>query len=228
MLQASVNYSSPQPRTIASLNAAEGQAWGHVDEEESVNDSSEAEARRSVWSQVCADHYQPGLDFARRRVENLDDALDMVQDAVVRLLKYLPDPKLIKVRQNYWLKTIQNSCIDQLRQRQLSGTTAVPLETAHDDDDDETLLFDIPDPGRGPEMSALINEETERLLTELEFHCADFAMRERNLLALHLQGFSNNEIANVCDESVNLIRADMNALLAKIRYRVQHAKRKPT
>lgn len=51
---------------------------------------------------------------------------------------------------------------------------------------------------------------------------ADLTKREKNLLALHLQGLSNDQIASALSEDVKITRVDMNAVVAKIRYRLQH------
>jgi RNA polymerase sigma factor (sigma-70 family) len=186
------------------------------------NVNSEAENRRTVWSQVCADYYQPALNFARRRAGNLDDASDIVQDCAVRLLRLLPDHKHINDRRNYWLKIVSNLCNEHLTQRRLAAARTVSLDMPPDDDD-PVLAFDPPNPGRDPEMNAQINEETERLLTGLESHCHDLTERERAMLALRLQCSSNEQIASAWGEDLKVIRVDMNAILAKIRYRVQHA-----
>jgi DNA-directed RNA polymerase specialized sigma24 family protein len=187
------------------------------------NVNSETENRRAVWSQVCTDYYQLALDFARRRVGNSDAAFGVVQDSTVRLLRFLPDHKHINDRRNYWFKTVSNLCNDLLTERKLAAARTVSLDTPPDDDD-VGLAYEPTDPGRDPEMNAQINEETEILLAELESHCNDLTKRECALLSLRLQCFSNEQIASAWGEDLNVIRADMNAILAKIRYRVLHAK----
>src|SRR5207302_813734 len=117
--------------------------------------------------------YRPALDFARRRVGNSDDACRIVQDSTVRLLRLLPDHNRIDDRRNYWIKTVSNQCNELIQQR-LAAARTVSLDAPPNDYDfDGVLPLDLPDCRRSPEMNAQINEETERLLSALEFHCRD-------------------------------------------------------
>jgi len=61
----------------------------------------------------------------------------------------------------------------------------------------------------------------------LEESSAGLTERETKLLKLHLEGWTNGEIASAWGANLGRIRVDVNALMAKIRYRVQHQKRKP-
>jgi RNA polymerase sigma factor (sigma-70 family) len=188
-----------------------------------LNPGQEAEMRRAIWAQVCVDYYQPALDFARRRLGNSDDAFVVVQDSTVRLLRLIPNPDRIADRRNYWIKTVQNQCNDLLRQRIRAAARTVSLDTpVSDDDDNESPPLDPPDRSRGPQMDAEINEKTENLLRELESHCDGLTKREKDLLALHLRGLSNDQIASAWRDDVKIIRVDMNAVLVKIRYRLKH------
>src|SRR5882672_11459358 len=95
MTQTNVNLSV---RHTVAIQAAAGRAWGYAREQydnEFANDDSDADTRRTFWSQVCADYYQRALDLARRRVGNSEDAFEIVQDSAVRLLRFLPDHKRI-------------------------------------------------------------------------------------------------------------------------------------
>lgn len=47
--------------------------------------------------------------------------------------------------------------------------------------------------------------------------------RETDLLALHLQGITNYEIASRLAEDVKVVRSDLNALIMKVRYRLNRA-----
>jgi DNA-directed RNA polymerase specialized sigma24 family protein len=193
-----------------------------------LNNDPEVEMRRGVWEQVCTDYYKPALDFARGRVWNSDEAQAVVHDSTVRLLRLLPDPRRIDDRRNYWIKVVQNQCNDLLKRQILAAARTVSLDTplgGGNGDDDDLPPYDPPDHDRGPAMNAEINEQTEILLRELEFHCADLSEREVSLLALRLQGLDNDQIANAWGEDVKVIRADMNAVMAKIRYRLQHRER---
>jgi RNA polymerase sigma factor (sigma-70 family) len=183
----------------------------------------DAEMRRDFWARFCTNYYQPGVNFARWRVGNIEEACDVVHDSVVRVLRLLPDPDRIGDQKNYWLKIIQNRCYELLRKRNMEAARTVSRDTpSKNGDGEEVLPPDPADPNRDPEMNARINEENELLLSELEMHCADLTKRERDLLALRFPGYTNAEIAKMWGEEVKVIRADMNAVMAKIRYRLQH------
>jgi len=180
--------------------------------------------RYNDWEPTYRKTYEGGKRLARRRlpVEELNDFEDKVQDAFVRLLERAPDPSEIDDPKNYALKAVQNVCIDRCNCRsRLKAENCVPLDALNNDDNEQPLL-ELADPGRDPAMNAEINEKNEMLLRELKFHCSDLTKREKDLLALYLQGLSNDQIASAWGEDVKIIRVDMNALLAKVRYRLQH------
>lgn len=180
------------------------------------------------WDQTYRNTYERGKRLARRRlpIEELNDIEDKLHDAYVRLLERIPDPSEIEDPENYALKAVQNVCIDRYNCRsRLKAEDCVPLDAPKSDKNEQSLV-QLPDPGRGPDMNAEINEENEILLRKLNFHCADLTKREKDLLALHLQGLSNDQIAIAWCEDVKNIRVEMNALVAKIRYRLQHGQGK--
>lgn len=186
----------------------------------------EMERHRAVWAQVCTNYYQPALDIARRRVGNTDDAHDAVQNATLRLLRLLPNPGRISDRKNYFFKTVQNQCNELLRKRINAANRTISRDTPPNDNDNGGLPPETPDSGRDPEVDAKIKEQNERMLNILKSHCADLTPREKQLLIRYLQGYTNAEIAKERGEDVKIIRVEMNALLAKLRYRVQHRKNK--
>jgi DNA-binding NarL/FixJ family response regulator len=82
-------------------------------------------------------------------------------------------------------------------------------------------MMELLDPGRGPEKDAEIKTDNEKLERALAIHSRDFDRREKTLLMLYLQGLGNEQIARIWNENVKVIRVDMNAMLAKLRYRVK-------
>jgi RNA polymerase sigma factor (sigma-70 family) len=189
-----------------------------------VSHVPEVEMRHDFWARFCTDHYQPSVNFAHGRVGNIEDAYDIVQSSAERVLRLLPDPNRIGDQKNYWIKIIQNQCYDLLRKRKVETTRTISRDTpSKNDDGEEVLSLDPVDPNRDPEVNALINEENELLLRALEMHSADLTEREKTLLALRFAGYTNAEIAKMWGEDVNVIRVDMNAVMAKIRYRILHS-----
>jgi len=185
--------------------------------------SSEIERRRAIWAQLCTFYYQPALNLARRRVGNTGDAYDVVQESTMRLLRLSPNPSRISDRKNYFFKVVQNQCYELLRKRINEANRTISRDTRSNDEDRARLTREVRDGNRDPEMDAKIKEENEKLTSILKSRSADLTLREKKLLILHLQGFTNAEIANEWGEDVKVIRVEMNALLAKIRHRVQHS-----
>ena len=83
----------------------------------------------------------------------------------------------------------------------------------------------IPDPKRGPELDAQVKEENEEYARNLELQCADLSDRVKELLRLHVDGYTNEEIAAKTGEDVKVIRVDLNAVRNKVRYRLRFKKR---
>ena len=159
-------------------------------------------------------------------VQDKADAEDIYQKAMLKAFKI--DPNLIDDKVNYLIKIVQNLCYDRhTRPWRLSPALTVPLDGPHNEENEEQLPMQIPDPKRGPALDAEVKEQHERYLRTLALHCTDLIPRERELLRLHLCGYTNEEIAATWSEDVKVIRADMNAVIAKIRYRVQFKKRTP-
>jgi RNA polymerase sigma-70 factor (ECF subfamily) len=193
----------------------------------SENRKNSAQVGRKDWASTYTNSYPRAAKLARRRspIEEPDDVEDRIQDAFVRLLERRPDAEALEKPESYVLKTVQNVCFDRCKRRsRLRAENTVYLD-AQNADKDERSMMELPDPRRGPEMDAEIKIDNERLLRILAEHCRDLTRRERDLLVLHLQGFTNEEIASAWGEDVKVIRADMNAVLAKIRYRLQHRER---
>ena len=187
-----------------------------------------AEIGRKDLGSIYTNSYPRATNLSRRRspIEELDNAEDLVQDAWVNVLIRRPDVEGLEKPESSVLKAVQNVCFDRYNRRsRLRAENTVYLD-AQKADEDERPMMELPDPRRGPEMDAEIKIDNERLLRILAAHCRDLTKRERDLLALHLQGYTNEEIASAWGEDVKVIRTDMNAVLAKVRYRLQHRQAK--
>ena len=93
--------------------------------------------------------------------------------------------------------------------------------------DNEDWFMQLLDPKRDPQLNTEINEQNERYLRRLKTGSADLTEREKHLFLSHLRGYTNEEIASAWREDIKVIRKEMNAVIAKIRYRLQRKKRKP-
>lgn len=181
------------------------------------------------WTNFCEDDHARAqlIAFARRLLpdEEKDKAEDTVQDAFCRVLIYT-DPARIDDKLNFVYKAIQNLCFDIYRGPRLLPANIECLDAPRNYEKEEWYM-QLRDLGRDPELNAEINEQVEDYMRRLEESCADLTERETRLLKLHLDGWTNEEIASAWGEDIKVVRADVNAIMAKIRYRVQHKKPKP-
>jgi RNA polymerase sigma factor (sigma-70 family) len=138
---------------------------------------------------------------------------DLLHDSFVRRLEQGSEAEPIRKPKSYYKRVITHGRIDRLKRKSRNN---ISLDELTNDDPAKELV----DPRRNPEMQAEFNEKIERYRRMLKIACRDLTKRERELLALHLQGFSNKEIANHLGESLKAIRHDINAIMAKIRYRL--------
>lgn len=153
-------------------------------------------------------------------VQDKADAEDIFQQAILKVLNI--DPNRIDDKVNYLLKTVQHLCYDRhKRPWRLSPANTVILDATPNEDNDQERAMQIRDPKRGPMLDAEIKEQNANYLRSLALHSTDLGTREKELLKMHLCGFDNNEIATAWGEDVKVIRAEMNAVIAKIRYRVR-------
>ena len=179
----------------------------------------------SVWNEVFEKLRKPMIVFAELRLPTQDkvDAEDIYQQAMLKAFKI--DPNRIDDKVNYLKKIVQNLCYDRhKRPWRLSPALTVLLDAQHNEENEELLPMQIPDSKRGPALDAEVKEQNEKYLRTLALHCTDLTEREKELLRLHLCGYTNKEITARKDEDVKTIRADMNAVMAKIRYRVRFMK----
>ena len=82
-----------------------------------------------------------------------------------------------------------------------------------------------PDPGFNPE----VNEErieNKRLRRIVRVCSQKLTNREKALFLSHLRGYSNEEIAEAWGEDIKVIRKEMNAVIAKMRYRCRRENKK--
>lgn len=176
------------------------------------------------WDQLHQDKYPQMVNLAGRRlpIEERYSDEDIVQDAYVRLLQRHPDPGDLTDPKNFYLRTIQNLSFDRGKSRSRLRRENVVSIDALRSEEEKGMAYELADPGRGPAMDAEIKIDNEKYRRTLDSLSEDFTDREKALLALHLEGYTSEEIASMWGEDVKVIRVDKNAVLAKIRYRAQH------
>lgn len=161
------------------------------------------------WAQALEDAHERLTSYARRLANGkVYDAEDLVQETACRALTYAPDPVGIRNPAYYLLRTMRNVWIDKWARERPENVE--PLDG----------LLSGP---RHPKVDPVAQQklETRELREEINAGLGQLTDRERLLLKLHLQGYKNQDIADSLHEDVRITRADLNAVRAKVRYRLK-------
>lgn len=140
------------------------------------------------------------------------EAEDLVQDTFVRIFYYSPDPGRIANPEGYLKRTLRNLWNDKLR-------TFLEMKIQSiDEEDNEALLNQLP-PVQ-PEVMKLLDNE----LFQERLRIAQNGLKpqEKTIFKLFLKGYKCNEIAAKINEDVYKVKFMLNAVRAKIRYRIKN------
>ncbi len=154
-------------------------------------------------------------NFIRRRVANIDEAEDILQDVFYELVEATRLMKPIEQVSAWLFRVARNRITDLFRKRRLDTSPSRPTAVA---DDGEVLLFEdlLPSPEAGPEAAyarAVLLEELEAALDELPEE------QREAFIAHEFEGRSFKDLAT--ETGVNV-----NTLLARKHYAVVHLRRR--
>jgi RNA polymerase sigma factor (sigma-70 family) len=176
----------------------------------------EAHDRNNVfWMNAYQDYFNRLCSRARRLLTNGNptEAEDVVSEAFLRAMSYVEHPELIVNLFAYLWITAKHVLIAKRRKENSVNMKAL-----------DELLSTSQHPTVEPQaLRILENKEFEDAISAGQ---GPLTSRERRLLKLHLQGYNCDEIATKLDEDVRLTRSDLNAVRAKVRYRLMRAKAK--
>lgn len=169
----------------------------------------------AFWAAAYVEHYKRLYAMARRLLTggNHAEAEDAVSEAFVRAMTYAKDPEAIANLFAYLWITVKRVWISKCRKE-----GALNMESL-----DELLAT-----GQHPmvDAQALRILETMEFEKALEVRSGPLTPRENQLLELHLRGYSCDEMALLLGEDVRLVRSDLNAVRAKVRYRLTKGRAK--
>jgi RNA polymerase sigma-70 factor, ECF subfamily len=169
----------------------------------------------ATWESFCLLSYGKLLARARKLTNgDVDKAGDLVQETILRILSYPPILADIKEPLAYLFRIMRNAWVDQARRM-----IGIHLESL---DDPLNVELHKKLPVVQPEVQR--NLENKELLEAIKRLRGGLSPREKRLLKLIVEGKEREEIAHIVGEDVRIIRADWNALMAKLRYRAQKAK----
>jgi RNA polymerase sigma-70 factor (ECF subfamily) len=120
--------------------------------------------RIAVFLEVAEHDRQKLLWIARHITRDCSDAEDIVQDALLKAFKYLPQFRGDSQMGTWLCAIVKNAGRQWLRERK--GKVFLSLENVRNPDDDPMVL-DIVDPGRNPEQACAQRELSNLLLTEV-------------------------------------------------------------
>jgi RNA polymerase sigma factor (sigma-70 family) len=155
-------------------------------------------------------------DFIRRRVPDLRDAEDILQDVFYELVE--ANRLLMPIEHvNGWLfRVARNRIIDFFRKKKAERFS----DTAAADEDDERLPLEevLPSPDAGPEALYARNV----LLEELELAIGELPEEQREVFVAHeMEGRSFKEIAAKTGVSVNTLLSRKHYAVRRLRERLQ-------
>jgi RNA polymerase sigma-70 factor (ECF subfamily) len=153
-------------------------------------------------------HLDAAYNLARWLTRNDHDASDVVQDALVRALRYFASFKGEQARP-WLLQTVRHTCYDWLRQNRPSEVVAL--------DDAEDAWREVPAPA-AEEPQALAVRNAERAQVNWALNNLPVALREV-LVLRELEDLSYKEIARIVDIPVGTVMSRLargRELLRKI------------
>ncbi|MFQ5423165.1 MAG: RNA polymerase sigma factor [Phycisphaerae bacterium] len=155
----------------------------------------------TAFDRLIEVHQRRAVAVAYRLLGNIDDAMDVCQDAFVRAfrsLATLADP----ARFGGWLmRIVSNRALNYRRDRRRT----VSLSTGNDDPGvDENTLADRPEHGSNPAEGRLLTAETEQAVSKAIEQLPD---RQRLALVLFaIEGLPQKEVAEILECSVEVVK----------------------
>jgi RNA polymerase sigma factor (sigma-70 family) len=168
---------------------------------------------QAFWAAAYENHFDR-LCSRARRLTNGDaaEAEDLVGEAFLRAIMYVKHPEdIVNLFAYLWTTARRVLIVKRMRD------SALPTES----------LDAMIEAGREPK----VEPEVFRVLERKELEAAmtvgqgPLTSREKQLLRLHLLGYACGEIAARMGEDVRVTRTDLNAVRAKVRYRLSCMKK---
>jgi RNA polymerase sigma-70 factor (ECF subfamily) len=178
--------------------------------------------RCEYWNALFAEYYSHLMSFSVRLTGDPDDAEDLVQEVVCRVLKYVDRAAAseqswmnLKSPAAYLRTVARHIHVDREKQRRYS-------QISLDDDDVEGLHHQLVDYSTS---DAIVNRVYyEELMRSLPLRVFLAGLSGYELKLLHLNSVEEmtvREIAKELDEDASLIRYHLQKVHAKVRYRAR-------
>ena len=148
-------------------------------------------------SAVVLPHLDAACNLARWIMGNVEDAEDVVQEAMVRALTYFPSFRGRNARA-WLLQIVRNTAYSALRARR--GLRLVPFAQETGGDDDPGV--ELADPGDDPEVALIRARDRRQLDTLIER--LPLGLRE-TLVMRELEELSYREIAQITEVPIGTV-----------------------
>ena|SRR5579871_472408 len=157
--------------------------------------------------------------FVRRRIDNLADADDIVQEALFELVAAVSLAEPIENVTAWLMRVARNRIIDRYRSR---AQEALALrEPAANDEEPERLFGEVPDPAGLSADDPEAAYERSFLLQELAAALAELPVEQRDVFVAHeLDGRSFKELAASSAESINTLLGRKHLAVLHLRRRL--------
>jgi RNA polymerase sigma factor (sigma-70 family) len=165
-------------------------------------------------SQVIERERRRLFHFIRKRVEDEQDAEDILQDVFFELIEAYRLMKPIEQAGAWLFRVARNQIIDRFRKKKVEALTDAPRD---DDEDDARVLEDLlPSPDAGPDAMYARGV----LLDELDAALEELPEPQREVFVAHeIDGRSFKQLAGETGLSIN-------TLLSRKRYAILHLRRR--
>ncbi len=190
----------PDTSALSGCNGLE-EIFGPVSAADTESWQDAWDGKLAAFLQVVQQRRAQLLRLAQRFAISRDGAEDIVQEALLKAFKHLPQFRG-ESQMSTWLGVIVlNAGREWVRKRK--GRVFLPLEYVRNEDDDP-IVFDLPDPGRDPEQSCEHREMEKILLSEID---KLNSVSKRPIQMCALDGFSHLEAANALGVNVFTIKS---------------------
>lgn len=167
-----------------------------------------------LWTRIYVDNFGRLHAQVLNRLTkgNVADAEDVASEAFCRLMRYLPHPEAIDNITGYLWAAAKNVWFDRFKKVDPDSFVSF------DDLNNEPMSL----PVQATVQQTLEDEESRRVLKDKVLKAPGKLLpREKQLLKLRFEGKDCQETADFLGEDVRIIKYEMNALKAKLSYRIK-------
>ncbi len=169
-------------------------------------------------AEIIADERVRLGSFIRRRVADLGDAEDILQDVLFELVEAWRLPAPIEQVGAWLFRVARNRIVDRFRKKREESLATGASATAGDDEGDYWLEQALPSPGDGPEASYA----RAALLEAISLALDELPARQRDVFIAHeLEGLSFKDLAARSGVKVNTLLGWKRRVVLHLRSRLQ-------